>query len=120
MTFKPGQRKSSSGRKGIIPERQIWTRIEIENAMTLYEDDHSFEEIAHILGRSVEATKYRIHAEQAKARIAAGVTRSSISPEQEDEPARRLEGYGARDITASLFGDPPRGFSALDKQGGVS
>jgi hypothetical protein len=116
MKFKPGQRKSSSGRKGVRPARLLWTPTEIESAMTLFEDDFSFEDIARTLGRSVEAVKLRIHTEQYKARVADGYKRSTIAPEVEAERTERQLGNDARDITATFFGDPPRGFSALDKQ----
>lgn len=38
---------------------------------------------------------------------------------QIQEQARRLNGYEARDLTAAAFGDPPRGFSALDQRQGA-
>lgn len=115
MKMKPGQRKSSSGRKG-VPDRQFWTADDIESAMAMFDDDLGFEDIARALGRSVEATKVRIYLEQYKARIAAGNRRTSVDPSLEAERVRRRDGYDARDLTSTFFGDPPRGFSALDKQ----
>lgn len=116
MTFKPSARKASSGRRyrpGSIP----WTQQEIGNAMVLYDDDHAIEDIAEVLGRSVESVRAKVHTELNKRQVAAGHTRenSKISPDQEAERLARRIGYDARDFTSAVLGDPPRGFSALDR-----
>lgn len=41
---------------------------------------------------------------------------SKVTPGQIEDRDRRAQGYDARDFTSSFFGDPPRGFSALDKR----
>lgn len=38
---------------------------------------------------------------------------SQVDAERED----RMHGYAARDLTATIMGDPPKGFSALDRRG---
>lgn len=38
---------------------------------------------------------------------------SQVDAERED----RMHGYAARDLTATMMGDPPVGFSALDRRG---
>lgn len=38
---------------------------------------------------------------------------SQVDAERED----RMHGYAARDLTATIMGDPPVGFSALDRRG---
>lgn len=50
-------------------------------------------------------------AEKRAARREAGLGEALI------EQADRLAGYSARDLTASICGDPPVGFSALDRRG---
>lgn len=42
--------------------------------------------------------------------------RTRVTPQQAAERAARAAGYDARDITQSFFGDPPVGFSALERR----
>lgn len=44
--------------------------------------------------------------------------RSQVPPHIFDAQQRRLDAENRRDLTATVFGDPPPGFSALDKKNG--
>lgn len=116
IKFKPGQRKSSSGRYN-RPDSIPWTQTEIDLCMAMHEDDYGPEDIAIRLRRSVTSIQSKIRcALELRRREEGGSVSKRISAKQEDERDRRKAGYDARDMTSTFFGDPPRGFSALDKQ----
>lgn len=118
-TFKSGARYARSGRRVGRPSNVPWSAQEIENCMALYDDDLAIEDIAVALGRGIEATRERVYIELRKRHAGekgCAWLSGKITPEQEAERLKRRDGYDARDITSTFFGDPPRGFSALDKQ----
>lgn len=119
-TFKPGARKSSSGADG--KSRNVpWTDTEVERLLFLHDDGWGVEDIAVKLARTINAVTERIGRELHRRGREQGTARINgrVSDRQEHERQRRAEGYDARDLTGVAFGDPPRGFSALDQRGGA-
>jgi hypothetical protein len=117
--FKKNARKSSSGRYGQPrSETAAWSQAEIDRCMLMHDDDYSPEDIAVALRRSRTSVEAKIRCSLERRRREEGIIgrTSRISQSQEDERQRRKAGNDARDVTATFFGDPPRGFSALDKR----
>lgn len=110
IKFKPGTRKATSGRD----TRKFWSPEDEARLLFLHDDDFTEAEIAADMGRTVDAVRQRLLMLQYRRRVAEGT--SKISPHVQQVREARAAGYDARDITGTIFGDPPRGFSALDKR----
>lgn len=109
-----------------------WTTLDVQKARTIWqraiadrygEDDiplgaqrRAFELIAAEIRRTVDAVNGRY--QQFGASFAAGSRRGEASRQAELERAHLLEARQARTLTATIFGDPPPGYSALDKRRG--
>jgi len=81
-------------------------------------EGRSWDEIATALGRTESGVKskfkYQLHQREVKA-PAVPFVREPVPSEVLLEQAKRLTAT-ARDLAGSVFGDPPRGFSALDRR----
>lgn len=99
-------------RKRLI-QRRRWTTTEVENALALFEDGHGYEDIAVILGRPATAIKSKLEDLRYRNSPATAGRASAELLSARDE---RRHAYDARDLTALICGDPPKGFSALDRR----
>ena len=94
-----------------------WTSAEINRLMTMHDDGVHFTVIARALRRGAKPVLSKIRYElDRRVRDNKAPARAKIAPQQEAERLLRRDGYDARDITSTFFGDPPRGFSALDQK----
>lgn len=101
-----------------------WSKPELDSLVEMYEIQKlPFAEIKdHFPGRSTRHCRKRYH--QFCQKRDGLLTKTAIEGPETfvvDEAAliareQRNEGYMARDLTSTVCGDPPRGFSALDLQ----
>src|SRR3990167_4192769 len=123
-------------RSGTQRDAVPWTAQELSILHRLRRQGLKFVQIAaHLPGRTMQQCEWRYNysinaaTQNEKRRLAraklnakigrpSGAIAHSIHPRIDkstrEQQLRRLEAYDARDISASIFGDPPRGFSALD------
>lgn len=98
---------------------QPWPDAEVARLMRLRLDlGWSWAEIALELGRTESGVKSRFKYEQHSREVKAPsvpFVREPVPDSVLADQARRLTA-GARDLAGSVFGDPPRGFSALDRR----
>ena len=89
---------------------------------TMYEAGKTYAEIAEALGRGVKGVKSRVakFGHKAHGKPFSGRARGAYY-QHKPPPAEALQLRAARraapyrDLTAALMGDPPKGYSALDK-----
>lgn len=106
-----------------------WTALDVRKAQAIWQreiaDHHdddppqgarrrAFRIIAAELKRTVDAVAARHH--QFGASFTAGPRAGAASREALVARAERVAAALQRDLTASVFGDPPPGFSALDRR----
>lgn len=114
--FKPGQRHRSSGRTSGL--HALLSSAELDRAVAMrIDDDMDWSDIAAAFACDPHRVAVQVGIEIKRRGNDGKVTGIKCTPAQMQERDERRNGYAARDITASLFGDPPRGFSALDKAG---
>jgi len=124
-------------RSGTRSKPNPWTQQELDTLIRLREvKKMTYPQISfHLPGRSPDqcGRRYSYYKsghlynemrrsvrKEAGARIGRppGAVAQSIHPRLDEfmhqQRLRRLEAYDARDISASIFGDPPKGYSALD------
>lgn len=98
---------------------QAWPDLEKAELMRLRTiEGRDWAEIASQLKRSEAAVKSKfkyLQSEKLRQEPEAEVTRTNVPKDVLAEQARRLSAM-ARDLTGSLLGDPPLGFSALDRR----
>lgn len=98
---------------------QPWPEPEVERLFHLrLVLGWSWAEIAGELGRTESGVKSKLKYEQASRAIkspSVPFVREPVPCEVLAEQARRVCA-GARDLAGAVFGDPPRGFSALDRR----
>jgi len=117
----------------------VWSGDHVERLLKMSAEGVPYEEIASALGRSGKAihaklmklrkTPEQLRADRAKRRKyaveqypsrkhGAGFTETSRNDPDEDVLAERNYRLGLipRDLTAAMFGDPPPGYSALDRR----
>lgn len=115
----PQEDRRKLTRKAGRPLPKMWTPDEFDRAITMRNDGFDHTEIAAALGRSQTSVQSKFENDR-RARIGRpieGAKSRVLSDRQQDERARRSDGYDARDLTSQIMGDPPRGFSALDQRG---
>lgn len=99
-----------------------WTEAEVAQLIQLYEiDARLFREIDHQLGRPTgsSAVKYAGLRRPAARSMISREARVEIDQTAFAERAARKLAENQRGLTASFFGDPPKGYSALDRRTGV-
>lgn len=105
------------------PTRKFWDAEELERAHALKAAGFGYEQIGAALGRTtgsvVTAIQKRLVNPHA---YASGIGRGDqvlLKPDERLLAARdaRAAASEARTITATLMGDPPPGYSALDRKG---
>lgn len=114
------RRKHNRKQNAVTPLRP-WTSEEVERGVAMrLDDDMDWDEIAAALGRkSITTVHDKVSREIAKRERGTGVAVirvGRLTPDQIETRDRRRAGYDARDFTSSFFGDPPKGFSALDRK----
>lgn len=71
--------------------------------------------IAAAIGRSFDSVEYRLQTNGASFGANQRSSRHA-SPREEADRAARKEAANRQDLTAQFFGDPPPGYSALDRK----
>lgn len=100
-------------------QRKVWAPDEIARALAMRFEEHlSDEEIGRRLKRSAAAVYAKIDAEIYR-KECQFITQGRASPEAISQRDARAEAMRRRSLTAAAFGDPPPGYSQLDKRGGV-
>lgn len=95
--------------------RRSWTDHEIFRAKAWRKAGHTYRDIDRWLHRPHGSTASKLNYQDTTRRY----TVSSAlrpSPRAIAEAERRYEAASRRDLTASFFGDPPPGYSALDQK----
>jgi hypothetical protein len=104
----------------MIRPNRPWTEHEIWRAKRWKATGYSCQEIDRMLGRTVGSTNHKLHhADMAPvgehhAPTVIGAMRAT--PEVLAERERRREALDRRDLTGQFCGDPPIGYSALDRR----
>lgn len=98
------------------PQGRYWTEGETRRAERMREENHSAIEIAAALGRTVESVKAKLAYFSPRGAKGEGEPRPAVSAFALAQRERRCVAAGCRDLTAELMGDPPPGFSALDRK----
>jgi hypothetical protein len=94
---------------------QKWTDAEVVLAKRMRSQGYSYARIDQTLNRRIGSTQQKLtYTTQALPRPTNGSLRAPDSVLAERE--RRREATDRRDLTAATFGDPPVGYSALDRR----
>ncbi len=95
-----------------------WTAADDARALALDADDLGYEDIAIEMGITPGSVRARLEKLRYAGRTKAEPKRYGfLSPALIAERDARKAAYDRRDQTATFFGDPPIGFSALDQRG---
>jgi len=100
---------------------QSWSRSDWERARQLREAGGSYQDIADDLGVAVHRVSAKFANVRHRERIESGTVKdynSGPSPKALIERQARAVAASRRNQTAQLCGDPPPGYSALDKKNG--
>jgi biotin operon repressor len=98
-----------------------WTEFEEHRALILHAEGLGFDDIGADLGIPRGAVKARIEKLNATGNVRCNPHPNGyIAPQLIAERDARKAAYDLRDYTAEFCGDPPRGYSMLDKRGGVT
>jgi hypothetical protein len=107
----------------------VWTPTEIRRAAAIFQRDYTdhygedgpqgaqraaFRKIASELNRSMDSVASRYVSMGPS--FSAGPRRGTLSEQAFADKERRNAAYGQRSLTATVLGDPPPGYSALDKR----
>lgn len=107
----------------------VWTPTEIRRAAAIWQRDFAdhygedgppgaqratFVTIARVLGRTVDSVANRYVAMGPA--FSAGPRGGAVSAQAFEDRERRREARDRQDLTASVLGDPPPGYSALDRR----
>ena len=98
-----------------------WTATDVARAWRMWERGFTYADIALVLGRKAKSVEAKIHYERYRGerRIHLENAGASRAPDFVlADRERRQEAKARRDTTAVFFGDPPPGYSALDKRKG--
>ena len=100
------------------PIRRQWTDEEFARLVHMVEVDHlGFTEIGQRLGRGTSTCYQKYHyANSVRAQSAHDQQLPRASERAINERDRYNAALHARDLTATLCGDPPPGYSALDRK----
>lgn len=99
--------------KGSKPKPPVpWTDQELNHAKLLFGRGYSFWKIGQLTGRTLEAVRNKLFPAPPRDRHHRDL------PKLKADAAARREAADQRDMTSTFFGDPPRGYSALDQMRG--
>lgn len=107
--------------------RRYWISNEWDRAQRMAEDGASLEQIGAEIGRPFDQVRYKFERERQRSnttlRPHSEGANSLMQAKREatiraalDDRDRRTEARDRQNLTAAFFGDPPPGYSALDKQ----
>lgn len=98
--------------------RQFWSEADVRRLMVMRDDEAmEWEDIAAELGRPVRACSERYQTERYRAgRYLKARSEKAPSNKAVIDAERREAALAARSLTGSILGDPPPGYSALDRQ----
>lgn len=103
------------------PLRRPWTADNIASMIHMRDVERkTFPVIDRALGRSPGCSKSKYESLRLGPAPRAGSVsggRVTLSPQQEANQRARKDAENRMSLTATLFGDPPPGFSALDRRG---
>lgn len=101
------------------PGTHLWTPSEEQELLSRHDDELGTEDIAVATGIPLGAVKARLGMLLRQRKIASGrpTRMHGVVPlERLVDRETRKAAADQRDLTATFFGDPPPGFSALDKR----
>lgn len=99
------------------PARAVWTADHVELAKKLLKERASNEIFVRLLGHTIHQARQKlVRLAYHERRLANDPVKPAIivPPEVIEDRNRRL--MADRDLTAALMGDPPRGYSALERR----
>jgi hypothetical protein len=102
----------------MMPKISSWTKYEIEHLMNLRETQRKkWEDIAVIMGRSRTAVQAKwTYVTNGYSREPRHVMSISVAPTAQEVERRARLMAPPRDLSGFFFGDPPLGYSALDRR----
>lgn len=103
----------------MIKLRRPWSLAEYEQASSLHDAGMTYYAIGRRLGRPGAGVQLRLEAGPPKVFVGAGdhqVHAARVSEQQmQDRDRRQIAAHG-HDLTGAFCGDPPPGYSALDRK----
>lgn len=99
-----------------MTERRAWTPHELMRANAWRKAGHTYAEIGSWLGRPTKVVQAKLNYSMPanSGHIASSAHRRSVKLLAEAQVRR--EAADRRDLTQTFFGDPPVGYSALDRK----
>jgi hypothetical protein len=94
-----------------------WSMKELRQALRLKRQGVTCADIAPVLGRTAEAIEAKLKC-FGKSSVRVPIARSGERPASAAEEQIRRNAACHRDLTGAICGDPPVGFSALDREFG--
>jgi hypothetical protein len=95
-----------------------WSMKEFQQALRMKRQGATCADIALVLGRSAVAVEAKLNY-CGKARVNASIARLNEGPASAIEEQVKRNAAHHRDLTGAICGDPPIGYSALDRKRGV-
>ena len=96
-----------------------WSMKEFQQALRMKRQGATFADIAVALGRSTVAVEAKLKY-CSKARVNGSIVRLIEGPASAVEEQVKRNAAHHRDLTGAICGDPPIGYSALDRKRGVA
>lgn len=99
--------------------KSVWTPRMWQRAQDMRRDRMSTAQIAEVLGLDVKQVAVKFYNQGYRSsgtRTTGNATNNRASPEAMAEREARTAAASRRSQTAEFFGDPPPGFSALDRK----
>lgn len=100
-----------------MTNQKLWTEQEWAEAQQMRREGRSYRIIAELLGRSGKSVQDKFARESGRReRETVRVSAARPTDEMLEQVNRKYEALARRNLTASLMGDPPPGFSALEQR----
>lgn len=102
-----------------MTKRRPWTEEDQATASRLYRENQNYKLTAEIMGRSASIVRDWLQGKRGHRRIKRTDIKANdliVVPADRLELRERLYAAPYRDLTGYLLGDPPVGFSALDRR----
>jgi hypothetical protein len=96
-----------------------WSMKEFQQALRMKRQGATCADIAVVLGRSTVAVEAKLKY-CGKARVNVSIARLIEGPTSAIEEQVKRNAAHHRDLTGAICGDPPLGYSALDRKRGVA
>jgi hypothetical protein len=103
-----------------LKQRRAWSDDDVASMIRMREQGKTWREIDAAMGRTQGGSQLKYAASKAPSKLSAGSIgggRVELSAEQAANLRARKDAENRMSLTATLFGDPPPGYSALDRRG---